>query len=79
MEITNIHEADFSLSELVDRALRGEEVIIVRDGKPAVRLTAIVADNSPRQGGQWKGRVRIADDFDQLPDDLAVALGIDPA
>ncbi len=79
MEITSIHEADFPLPELVDRALSGEEVIILRDGKPAVRLTAIVADNSPRQGGQWKGRVQSADDFDQLPDDLAIAFGIDPA
>jgi hypothetical protein len=25
--------------------------------------------------GAWRGRVRIADDFDELPDDLAQALG----
>lgn len=30
----------------------------------------------PRQGGQWKGRVDIAPDFDVLPDDLQEALGM---
>lgn len=29
-----------------------------------------------RQGGMWNGQVRIADDFDQLPDDLADAFGM---
>ncbi len=75
----NVIEADAGLADLVDRALSGEEVIIARDGKPVVRLTPIVADESPRQGGQWRGRVRIADDFDQLSDDLTAAFGMEPA
>ena len=29
-----------------------------------------------RQGGQWKGQVAIAADFDELPDDLAEAFGM---
>ncbi len=79
MEIANIHEAGSQLSKLIDHALNGEEVIIARDGRPIVRLVPIHADKSPRQGGQWKGRVRIADDFDTWPDDIAAAFGIDPA
>lgn len=31
---------------------------------------------SPRVGGIWKGQVHIAEDFDQLPDDLAEAFGM---
>lgn len=31
---------------------------------------------SPRVGGQWKGQVSIADDFDELPDDLREAFGM---
>ncbi len=32
-----------------------------------------------RESGQWKGQVFIADDFDELPDDIAEAFGmIDP-
>jgi hypothetical protein len=32
-----------------------------------------------RQGGQWKGRVRIAEDFDELPEDIARAFGMETA
>jgi prevent-host-death family protein len=79
MEIANIHDAKSQLSKLIERAMNGEEVIIAKAGRPMVRLVPIRPDDSPREGGQWKGRVRIADDFDTLPDDLAVAFGIDPS
>jgi hypothetical protein len=32
----------------------------------------------PREGGQWKGKIWIADDFDTLPDDIAEAFGTGP-
>ena len=35
--------------------------------------------DTPRKGGQWGGKIRIADDFDELPDDLARAFGMEPA
>jgi prevent-host-death family protein len=79
MEVTNIHEAKSQLSKLVDRALRGEDVIIARAGKPMVRLVPVRESESPRKGGQWKGRVRIAEDFDVLPEDVAASFGIDDA
>jgi prevent-host-death family protein len=78
MEIANIHEAKSQLSKLVAHAMNGEEVIIAKAGKPMVRLVPIRAEESARKGGQWKGRVRIAKDFDTLPDDIAAAFGIDP-
>jgi prevent-host-death family protein len=76
MEIANIHDAKSRLSKLVEKALEGEEVIIARAGRPVVRLVPIHHDTSPRSGGQWKGRVKIADDFDDLPDDIADAFGM---
>jgi len=79
MEIANIHEAKSQLSKLVKHAMNGEEVIIAKAGKPMVRLVPIRAGDLRRLGGQWKGRVRIAEDFDVLPDDIAAAFGIDPA
>ena len=78
MNIANIHEAKSQLSKLIDQAMSGEEVIIAEAGQPMVRLTPILVDHSPRVGGQWKGRVRIAEDFDSLPDDIAAAFGIEP-
>ena len=78
MEIANIHEAKSQLSKLVELAIGGEEVIIAKAGKPMVRLEPIHQDETPRQGGQWKGRVRLADDFDTLPDEVSAAFGIEP-
>jgi prevent-host-death family protein len=77
MEIANIHEAKSRLSRLIELALEGEEVIIAKAGKPVIKLMPIRANDAPRKGGQWKGRVRIADDFDALPDDIAAAFGIE--
>jgi prevent-host-death family protein len=76
MTEVGMHEAKTKLSQLVERAERGEEIVITRNGKPAVMLVPIkssVSLNSVR--GAWRGQVHIADDFDELPDDIAEALG----
>jgi prevent-host-death family protein len=73
----SIHEAKSRLSRLIELAMSGEEVIITKSGEPMVRLVPIRADEAPRQGGQWHGRVRIASDFDTLPDDIAAGFGIE--
>ena len=72
-----MHEAKTKLSQLVERAELGEEIVITRNGKPAVRLSPIAATSSLASvRGAWRGRVAIAADFDQLPDDIAAAFGI---
>jgi prevent-host-death family protein len=78
MKIANIHEAKSQLSKLIEHAMNGEEVIIAKAGQPMVRLMPLQKDDSPRRGGQWKGRVRIAADFDTLPEDIAAAFGVEP-
>jgi prevent-host-death family protein len=77
MKTANIHEAKSQLSKLIERAMKGEEVVIANAGQPMVRLVPIRVDQGPRQGGQWKGRVRMAEDFDALPPDIAAAFGVD--
>jgi len=66
----NLYDAKTKLSELVDRAVAGEEVIIAKAGKPVARLVPLkVRERIP---GRGKGLVRIADDFDApLPDAVA--------
>ena len=73
-----VHEAKGRLSGLVRQALAGEDVVITRNGRHAVRLVPIVEAAPTLQTirGAWAGRVRIADDFDDLPDDVAGALGL---
>jgi antitoxin (DNA-binding transcriptional repressor) of toxin-antitoxin stability system len=79
MPVTEIRDAQSQLSRLVERALDGEEVLIGEAGAALVRLVPVVEERRPpRVGGQWRGRVRIGEDFDVLPDDLADALGLGP-
>ena len=70
---SNIHEAKSQLSRLIERALAGEEVIISKAGKPIARLVPYRTSKQARRLGPWKGRVRIAPDFDELPASVAAA------
>jgi prevent-host-death family protein len=71
--MTNVHQAKSQLSRLIERALAGEEVIISKAGKPIARLVPYVQKQQPRRLGLLKGKIRIARDFDELPEDLAAA------
>ena len=72
---SNVHEAKSRLSQLIELANAGEEVIICKAGKPVVRLIPYSEKRKPRKPGIWKGKVRIAPDFDILPPSLAAAFG----
>ena len=57
----NVHSAKSQLSKLIDAALAGEEVVIAKGSKPAVRLVAI-----PQSGfklGLLTGQLGQAPDF----------------
>ena len=61
----NIAEAKSRLSELVQRARLGEEVVIARDNKPVARLVPLVNRGQPRSPGSAKDQIlQIAPDFD---------------
>jgi len=59
----NIHIAKAHLSELIQRAMLGEEVIIAKDNKPVVKLTALQPLKQKRQIGSAKGLFEISPDF----------------
>ena len=73
-----IGEAKTQLSKLVHMAEEGEEVVLRRGRRPVVRLVAIAAEPAgvKRRAGRMRGRVRLGDDFDEWPEDIAQALGI---
>lgn len=73
-EVINMHEAKTRLSELVARVEGGEEIVIARDGKPAVRLVACKPKPTKRKLGVWKGKVRMAADFDAPLSEADLAL-----
>ena len=73
MKPVNIHEAKTHFSRLVERAERGEEIVIARAGRPVVRLVPIDQRRERTLGGD-RGRVVIADDFDApLPPEMLSA------
>ena len=63
-------EAQQRLPELIEEAARGEEVVISRGDGAAFRLVPVLEPKRrPREFGSLKGRIHIADDFDDpLPD-----------
>ena len=74
--ISNLYEAKTNLSQLVDRAAAGEEIIIAKNGVPLARLVPLEARATRRTAGGWERGVRIADDFDTpLPPDLLAGFG----
>lgn len=67
----NIHAAKTHFSRLVERAAKGEEIVIARAGRPVARLVPLSSAGRPRRPGLLKGRIRIRKDFDApLPDDV---------
>jgi prevent-host-death family protein len=76
MAQVGMHEAKTKLSQLVERAEAGEEIVIARNGKPVARLVPVQSTNSLASvHGALSGLVQVAEDFDELPDDIADAFG----
>jgi prevent-host-death family protein len=65
----NIAEAKARFSELVEKALAGDEVVIARDNRPLLKLVPLAESGKPRVPGTARGRVWMSKDFDaDLPD-----------
>jgi len=50
MVTVNLAQAKARLSELVDKAEGGEDVVITRHGKPVARLAAVAEQRRPLRG-----------------------------
>ena len=67
----NIADAKSHFSELVQKALLGEEVVIARDNKPLLKLVPLKQHNKKRTPGSAKGKILyMAEDFDETPPDF---------
>lgn len=72
MKTVNIYEAKTRLSQLVEEAASGEDVVIARAGRPMARLTRLQKTARKRRLGLLDGgRFKIPDDFNRpLPEDV---------
>ena len=67
----NLYDAKTRLSELVERAAAGEEIVIAKNGKPLAKLGPLPTQKPSRLPGGWEEAVWISDDFDApLPDTI---------
>ncbi|MBI3375485.1 MAG: type II toxin-antitoxin system Phd/YefM family antitoxin [Betaproteobacteria bacterium] len=68
MPTFNIAEAKAHFSELVQKAMLGEEVIIAKDNTPVLKLVPLNKPRKPRKPGSGKGQILyVAPDFDVTP------------
>ncbi len=70
MQVFNIHEAKTQLSKLVEKAQKGDEVIIARAGKPVAKLTSYKQTLKPRKLGLLKGKIFVPDDFNEEDEEI---------
>ena len=69
MHIDIQEQTDDYWTQLVKRSVAGEEIIFDSNGTPVAKLVPLKqGDKKSRRGGQWKGKVKITEDFDELPD-----------
>ncbi|MGB5055351.1 MAG: type II toxin-antitoxin system prevent-host-death family antitoxin [Nitrospirales bacterium] len=71
MKTVDVSEAKARISQLLDLVASGEEVVIVRAGRPMAKLIPYQIKQQSRKPGSWKGKVKIAKDFDKLHDGLS--------
>lgn len=68
MTTVNIHEAKTHLSRLLERAAKGESIVIAKAGKPMARLMPLEAPQeiAKRRIGFLDGQFKVPDDFDTM-------------
>lgn len=72
MPQVDIGQARHRFDELLERAFRGEDVVIMKDDRPFVRLTApgSAKKKRKRQFGSVEGEIWMSDDFDEPLDEF---------
>ena len=79
--VINVYEAKTHLSKLLDQAAEGEEIVLGKAGKPMALLVPYPKQRAPRTPGRLAGKIWIAPDFDETPEDIIAAFegDLDPA
>ena len=70
MQNVDISQAKQHLSELVEKTIRGGEIIITKGGQPVAKIVGIPKRRKQRQFGSAKGLIKISEDFDKPLEDF---------
>ncbi|MFF6793041.1 type II toxin-antitoxin system Phd/YefM family antitoxin [Streptomyces filamentosus] len=71
----NVHEAKTHFSKILEAVATGEEVIISKAGEPVAKVVPLAGKVHRTDYGSLKGRITVADDFDELPEGWDEAFG----
>lgn len=74
MKQFELDDAQKHLAELVEAALKGEEIIIRKDNTQLVQLMVVKGVKPHRVFGSARGLIEISADFDDLPDEFILSL-----
>ena len=70
MAVFTIHAAKTNLSQLIERATAGEEIIIARGNRPVAKLVPVKERPRGRRRGTLRGQFEVGDVFfEPLPDE----------
>lgn len=69
-EQVNVYEAKTRLSQLLEKAAAGDEVVIARNGKPMARLVPVQRGSRASTFGALHGKISMASDFDETPQEV---------
>jgi antitoxin (DNA-binding transcriptional repressor) of toxin-antitoxin stability system len=70
MHEIELREVSSQLNALLQTALNGEEVLILEDKKPILKLTRIDTTKPRRRRGSAKGLIKMSPDFDAPLDEF---------
>jgi prevent-host-death family protein len=63
----DITQAKSNLSQLLDLAIKGEEIVITQDNQPVAKISPV---KKPLKRGSAKGKVWMSEDFDEPLEDF---------
>ncbi len=70
MHQVSVEEAKTTLTDLIDAAVSGDEVVITKDAQHIVKLVPVLGAKGVPQFGSAKGLITVAEDFDEPLDDF---------
>lgn len=76
MKIYSITEAKAKLSQVIEAVLQGEEAIVTKMGKPAVKISIYEPAESSKRLGAMEGQATIPEDFKNWDEEEARFLGL---
>ena len=70
MKRVDLNEVPKQLLDLVNLAANGEDVVIIKNDRPLVKLTRAAKGEAQRKFGSAAGLITISDDFDSPLEDF---------